>query len=98
MLDAILAAVYLKGGIAIMEQLRRPDGCAITAKDCGWRADITDTHNPYGVLEIGLESSGIDDGHKFQFGLALRHASSVPFRDHGQNSLEFHISYHPFRK
>lgn len=92
MLESLIASIYLQGGIAMYQPMS-----TLHCTDCKYTYDINKTVNPYGTLELGIEHSAQDDDSRFTWALALRHASSIPAQDHGQNSLEFHIKFHPFK-
>ena len=95
MLESLLAGIYLQFGLAAYQPTPTPN-CG-GRPTCYYVYDINKTVNPYGTVELGYEHSAMDDESRFTYGIALRHASSIPAQDHGQNSLEFHIKFHPFK-
>lgn len=89
LLHSLLLALYLQGGVAVYKPLDAP-----TRFDY-WAHDINVTSNPYGTLELGLQT---DYSSNLHFEIAARHASSIATReDHGINSLEIRVRYSPFR-
>jgi hypothetical protein len=54
----------------------------------------TDAQNPYGRLAMGFE---IESAHRVTFNVNLAHVSSLETKnDHGLNSLNFSVRWHPF--
>lgn len=88
--SAVLASLYLQGGISIEQRMSPPP-----APYTYWRWDINEVHNPYGVIEIGLET---DPMSRWQLQLALRHASSIQVNDRGINSAELRLKWKPFQR
>jgi hypothetical protein len=95
MLESLIAAFYLQGGVAYM--VPSPTPSCVARPICYYLTDINRVYNPYGNLEVGLEFGGDDDNMPFTYTFALRHESSIPAADYGQNTVEFRIKYHPFR-
>lgn len=88
MIHGLLAAIYFQGGFAMYKHIDQPKPSVC------WRFDICEVRNPYGTLEIGLQS---DPFHSIHIEAALRHASSIAVQDHGINSIEARVRWSPFR-
>jgi hypothetical protein len=61
----------------------------------GWYRDITWRENPYGILSVGWEA---DLSPNFVFTFELRHQSSIPAYDRGENTAGINLRYFPFRR
>ena len=85
----LLCCVYLQGGIATMQGMNAPP------PGIYWAYDINHVVNPYGTLEAGYELPLND---RFSIKFDLRHISSLPARDHGQNTAEIALRWFPFRR
>lgn len=83
----LLCCLYLQGGLAVMQGMNAPP------PGIWWAYDINHVVNPYGVLEVGYERPF----KQFAIQLALRHNSSIPARDHGQNTAEIGLRWYPGR-
>ena len=95
-----LCGFFLDAGLSAHEHIRSAgtepvviDGLSLTEQQY-WRYDINETRNPYGVLAIGYEARF---SPRLSLSISLRHESSVATNeDHGTNSAELNLRWHPF--
>lgn len=85
----ILSLLYVQLGVAYLLAAPTPESRAYGLS----QYDRQHIYNPYGVLAIGLES---DPYRKWSLDLQLRHQSSLPKNDWGDNSINLTLKYRPF--
>jgi hypothetical protein len=89
-MNAILAAFFLQGGLAVMQAPPNPD----QYQHQYWQFDITRVQNPYGIVAVGFEH----DWGQWNVSIQGRHMSTTTTGlDHGQNTVELSVRVHPFR-
>ena len=85
----MMAAFFITAGLAY--QLPMPHHAS-----WGWnpRYDLASIHNPYGTIEAGFST---DPDRRVTFAVSLRHQSSVPVNDWGENTINAYITWRPFK-
>lgn len=86
---SILACIYLSAGLSVHAQSPTPP-----KQYNHWRWDITETHNPYGIVRAGCEKQLTS---KLTLDVGLRHESSIPKNDFGVDSAFVELKWKPFR-
>jgi len=87
-MTALLCCLYVQLGMAGM--LPTPP----SSHYAYWLGDINHVVNPYGTVEIGYDRSFGNFGITFD----VRHISSLPAKDHGENTAEIGLRWYPFRE
>jgi hypothetical protein len=87
-MSAFLAGLYLSAGLAGVAST--PPAEPIYQF---WRWDLTEVHNPYGILEAGWSTP---PDRQWSVSVSLRHMSSVHVNDYGINSLEARLTWRPY--
>ena len=90
-MNAILAALYLQGGLALAP------GAAYSPPGYFDPYDINQVRNPYGTAALGFDH----DAGRWHFELQAHHMSSLAVdaahgHQTGINALEFNVRLHPF--
>lgn len=88
-MTALLCCLYVQLGMAGM--LPTPP----SSHYAYWLGDINHVVNPYGTVEVGYERP-LWKGLSLDVG--VRHVSSLPTKDHGQNTAEIGLRWYPFRE
>lgn len=84
----LLCCLFIQGGFAgMMQPFHAPPGRY-------WTFDINRVENPYGIVELGYSRP---IGKRWDFQFDLRHDSSIPANDQGQNTAEVALRWYPFR-
>ncbi|MEQ1580898.1 MAG: hypothetical protein ABL964_09925 [Steroidobacteraceae bacterium] len=88
-MTAILSSLFLQAGLAYMPAFADHGSWGLSPYD---RQHV---YNPYGTFAIGLET---DTDKAFSVAFSVRHESSIPVNDWGDNTIEFSVKWKPFRK
>jgi len=90
MINCLICALYIQGGISIHDQI----GHITETGKSYYLYNVTEVKNPYGYVRIGLP---LVETKKLTFAVEVRHESAIPIRDHGINSIDMNITWRPFR-